>query len=98
MNEWQRVADKPPPKVHAEWLLCAWACGPGAQPPHYEVLIHWPDGAWSATSENELCAEEMPEWWMAIKPPNVPMSRARDQVAEGCHAGTPRLDGRVKPL
>jgi hypothetical protein len=28
----------------------------------------------------------------------VPMSRARDQVAEGCHAGTARLDGRVKPL
>lgn len=30
--------------------------------------------------------------------PNVPMSRARDQVAEARDAAAPRLDGRVKPL
>ena len=74
MDGWQRVAGKKPPAVHAEWLLCAWACGPGAQP-HYEVLIHWPDGgAWSSTSENELCADEMPEWWRTIKPPNAELT------------------------
>lgn len=30
--------------------------------------------------------------------PNVPMSLARDTTAEARPAGTPRLDGRVKPL
>lgn len=32
------------------------------------------------------------------KTPNVPMSRAHDTTAEARPAGTPRLDGRVKPL
>jgi hypothetical protein len=71
MDWWQKVADKTPPKTDAEWVLCAWRCETGAQPPHYEVLLHWPDGAWSGTNEETLCAEELPEWWVNIKPPNV---------------------------
>ena len=87
MEWWQKVEDKTPPKTDADWVLCAWARGVGSRPPHYEVLLHWPDGAWTGTGEQELCAEEMPDWWVSIKPPNVELTGK---------AGLPDLSGRTQ--
>jgi len=65
---WKEILIKEKPDTRHD-VLCAW------QPSHregiwtYDVLIHWPDGIWTDSMENEVQACEMPTYWAEIQLP-----------------------------
>ena len=66
---WSKVAGKPNPHYGTQ-LLCAWKPTSSIlREWRYEVLIHWPDGSWTDNFEDEVPADEMPDYWMAIISP-----------------------------
>lgn len=73
---WNEVAGKGKPATRHD-VLCAWQPSYSGGMWSYEVLVHWPDGAWTDTAENEVEADEMPTHWQEIqnpawKAPNAP--------------------------
>jgi len=67
---WSKVAGKPNPNYGTQ-LLCAWNPTSTAASWRYGVLTHWPDGMWTDDSEDEITADEMPDYWQAISAPEV---------------------------
>ena len=66
---WQSVKDKPAPVLHKQTVLCAWQPDKKAGRWTYDVLTHWPDGAWTDACENLIEQEEIPDYWEAISQP-----------------------------
>jgi hypothetical protein len=65
---WSKVAGKMNPHYGTQ-LLCAWAPKSTASSWNYGVLTHWPDGKWTDDSEDEVPADELPDYWQSISPP-----------------------------
>lgn len=65
---WNDIVGKPAPAKKHE-VLCAWQPYVESGQWMYEVLIHWPDGAWTDTAENVVEADEMPAYWQEIQRP-----------------------------
>ena len=69
MIDWKPVAGKPNPHYGVQ-LLCAWKpTSSRLQNWRYGVLVHWPDGIWTDDSEDEIPANELPDYWQAISSP-----------------------------
>ena len=65
---WNDVAGKAAPTKKHE-VLCAWQPCVKTGSWVYGVLIHWPDGVWTDTTENDVEADEMPNYWQDIQSP-----------------------------
>ena len=63
---WQSLDKIPAFKIE---VLCGWKPQSGEQWT-FEVLIHWPDGVWTDTQENEINQDELPDFWQFIHPPH----------------------------
>lgn len=79
---WSDVAGKVKPSARHE-VLCAWQPSHSGGAWNYDVLVHWPDGVWTDTMENEVEADEMPTYWQEIqkpawKAPNVQLKGLAD--------------------
>lgn len=66
--EWLKVEGKLNPHYCTQ-LLCAWKPSTRRQDWRYEVLTHCADGTWTDNSDDEVPADEMPDYWMAISSP-----------------------------
>lgn len=67
--EWIDVSKKNPPETPTQYL-CAWK-HTNIDRYSFEVLIHWPDGAWSNTSEDVVDEAELPDLYQEIIPPTT---------------------------
>jgi hypothetical protein len=63
---WQDICTKTP-GYKKQQVLCAWIPTKESHSWSYEVLIHWPDGIWTDTAENEIEPSEMPDVYMDIE-------------------------------
>ncbi len=71
MNTWAKVEGKPNPH-HGTQLLVAWKpTSTRLASWRYGVLVHWPDGMWSDDAEDEIPADELPDYWQAISQPDA---------------------------
>jgi len=66
---WHKIEDKKPGKFKQP-LLCAWRPISRHSEWTYQVLIHWPDGVWTDTEENEIESEDMPSYWREFDRPH----------------------------
>jgi hypothetical protein len=73
---WNEIAGKATPKTKHD-VLCAWRPSYSGGMWAYEVLVHWPDGVWTDTNENEVDACEMPTHWKEIQQPAWTTSNAQ---------------------
>lgn len=69
---WHELKTNPPKpdKYHSKELLCAWEFT--TKPGHftYDVLVLWPDGVWTDTTEDPVEKTDcMPAYWRSIQPP-----------------------------
>lgn len=84
---WNDVASKAAPTKRHE-VLCAWQPYVQAGSWAYEVLIHWPDGVWTDTTENEVQDDEMPTYWQDIHRPTWQAPNPQVQRPAGSAATT----------
>ena len=70
--DWRKVKDKTKPRA-PERVLVAWREKRGEKFVclRYDVLVHWPDGAWTNEFRRPLPYEVLPDFWAKIEPPRV---------------------------